>query len=102
MTTHATHGLETRDLVRQLAGWRRTTAEILYRMPDHRSLLQTFVWQEIDRWDDDPRLAFPRLHRFCAWWNAHLDGPIVQVRIAATPVVSAAELRPGGMELRLH
>lgn len=22
------------DLVRQLAGWRQTTAEILYRMPD--------------------------------------------------------------------
>ena len=23
------------DLVRQLAGWRQTTAEILHRMPDH-------------------------------------------------------------------
>jgi uncharacterized protein Usg len=34
------------DLVRQLAGWRQTTAEILYRMPDHPGLVQTFLWQD--------------------------------------------------------
>jgi uncharacterized protein Usg len=69
------------DLVRQLCGWRQTTAEILYRMPDHPGLVQTFLWQDMDRWDDDPRLTYPRLRRFCEWWNANLDGPIVQVRI---------------------
>jgi uncharacterized protein Usg len=90
------------DLVRQLAGWRRTTAEITYRMPDHRSLVQTFVWQELDRWDDDPRHAFPRLRQFCDWWNKNLDGPIVQVKVGATRVVSAAELAHVGTELRLH
>ena len=47
------------DLVRQLAGWRQTTAEILYRMPDHPGLVQTFLWQDMDRWDDDPRLTYP-------------------------------------------
>ena len=62
------------DLVRQLTGWRQTTAEILYRMPDHPGLVQTFLWQELDRWNDDPRLTFPRLRRFCDWWNANLDG----------------------------
>jgi uncharacterized protein Usg len=24
--------------------WRMTTAQILYRMPDHLEILQTFVW----------------------------------------------------------
>jgi len=28
-------------------------------MPDHPGLVQTFLWQELDRWNDDPRLTFP-------------------------------------------
>jgi hypothetical protein len=35
-------------LERQLRGWRLTTAEILYHMPDHPSVLQSFVWQQLD------------------------------------------------------
>ena len=90
------------DLVRQLVGWRQTTAEILYRMPDHPALFQTFVWQELDRWDDDPRLRFPRLRKFCDWWQTNLDGPIVQVRVGAARVVTAGELRHANVALRLH
>jgi uncharacterized protein Usg len=90
-----------RDISR-VTGWRHITAEILYRMPDQRSLVQTFVWQNMDRWDADPRQAFPLLKKFCAWWNAHLDGPIVQVRVAGCPVVSPAELEHIGTRLVLH
>ena len=35
-------------LEQQLRGWSLTTAEIMYRMPDHRDILQTFVWQDYD------------------------------------------------------
>lgn len=90
------------DLVRQLTGWRQTTAEILYRMPDHPKLVQTFLWQDLDRWDDDPRRTFPRLRKFCNWWNANLDGPIVRVRVDAAQVITAGELRHVDAELRLH
>ena len=31
-----------------LRGYRLATAEITYRRPDLRSLLQTFVWQDLD------------------------------------------------------
>jgi uncharacterized protein Usg len=86
----------------RLAGWRHITAEILYRMPDHRSLVQTFVWQNMDRWDADPQRAFPSLRKFCAWWNAHLDGPIVQVRVAGCRVIGAGELERMGTGLVLH
>jgi len=41
--------MDAQDLVRQLTGCRQTTAEILYRMPDHPTLVQTFVWQDMDR-----------------------------------------------------
>jgi uncharacterized protein Usg len=91
-----------RDLARQLIGWRQTTAEILYRMPDHPALVQTFLWQDMDQWHDDLRLTFPRLRRFCAWWNANLDGPIVQVRVAALRVVTAGEMRYIDAEMCLH
>jgi uncharacterized protein Usg len=90
------------QLARQLAGWRLTTAEILYRMPDHHSLVQTFVWQDLDSWDDNPRRTFPRLRQFCAWWNTNLDGPIVEVRVGDAAVIGAAELRHAGSELYLH
>jgi uncharacterized protein Usg len=43
----------------QLAGFSLTTAEILYRLPDHPSLLQSYIWQEYDL---HPR--FPRLRTF--------------------------------------
>ena len=31
-----------------LKGYRLATAEIIYRRPDYQSLLQTFVWQDLD------------------------------------------------------
>ena len=34
--------------VRQIAGYSLTTAEILYRLPDHPKLLQSYVWQDYD------------------------------------------------------
>ena len=54
-----------RDALAQLQGFSLTTAEILYRLPDHPSLLQTYVWQEYDL---HPR--FPRLKAFLGFWTA--------------------------------
>ena len=34
------------NLILQLRDYRLTTAEILYHMPDHPKLLQSYVWQE--------------------------------------------------------
>ena len=36
------------DFRRQLEGYGLTTAEILYRLPDHPVLLQSYLWQEYD------------------------------------------------------
>ena len=50
-------------LMLQLKQYRLTTAEILYHMPDHPSLLQSYLWQEYD-------LApqFPTLRKFLDFW----------------------------------
>jgi uncharacterized protein Usg len=37
-----------KDFQSQLAGYGLTTAHILYRLPDHPALLQTYVWQDYD------------------------------------------------------
>jgi uncharacterized protein Usg len=53
------HELES---VVRIPDWRLTTAEILYHMPDHPGVLQTFIWQQLDQ-----APAFPKLSRFLAF-----------------------------------
>lgn len=89
--------MDTSELHRQLQGWSLTTAEIMYRMPDHRDLLQTYIWQDYDL---APR--FPRLIRFLDFWSRNLDGPLASVRVAHQTIVGPAELRLVGEEWRLH
>jgi uncharacterized protein Usg len=81
----------------QLAGYSLTTAEILYRFPDHPSLLQSFVWQEYDL---HPR--FPRLRTFLDFWTKNLEGKLYRVTVAHRKLISPAELRLIGGEFRLH
>lgn len=86
-----------RDLERQLRGYSLTTAEILYRIPDHRHLLQSYIWQDFDI---APR--FPKLIKFLDFWARNLDGPLATVRVAHHSIVGPAELRFVGSEWRLH
>jgi len=57
------------SLALQLKDYRLTTAEILYHLPDHPDILQTYVWQDLDI---APR--FPVLHKFLDFWHRELDG----------------------------
>ena len=85
------------DLRQQLNGWRLTTAEILYHLPDHPGVLQTFVWQELDL---APR--FPALHRFLDFWAREIEGPLHSVRVGSKLVIGPAELRLPGAVLTLQ
>ena len=76
-----------RDFLAQLSGWSLTTAEILYRLPDHPNLLQTFVWQDYDL---HPR--FPRLLQFLEFWTSSLEGPLCTVRVAHSQLIHPREL----------
>ena len=58
-----------RDFIRQLEGYGLTTANILYRLPDHPKILQTYIWQE---YDVAPR--FPVLLKFLEFWTARTGG----------------------------
>ncbi|MCW5696934.1 MAG: aspartate-semialdehyde dehydrogenase [Bauldia sp.] len=78
-------------------GYGLTTAEILYRMPDHRDLLQTFLWQ-----DYDLSPGFPALSRFLAYWRTALDGPLHSVRVAHRALVGADDFRVARIEFALN
>ena len=76
------------ELAEQLRGYRLTTAEILYHMPDHPHLLQSFVWQFMDV---APR--YPKLTKFLLFWEENIDGRIHSVKVAGRQVISPAEVR---------
>ena len=86
-----------RDFGRQLEGYGLTTAQILYRLPDHPSLLQTYVWQEYDLFP-----KFPALNRFLAFWLETLEGPLHSVTVAHARLIRPAEIRAVNGEFRLH
>jgi uncharacterized protein Usg len=78
----------TADLKALAGAYRLTTAEILYRLPDHPSLLQSFVWQ-----DYDLAPKFPVLHGFLTFWRENLDGELHSVRVASKDLIGPAEVR---------
>src|SRR5262245_16280900 len=85
------------DFRRQLEGYGLTTAQIFYRLPDHPSLLQTYVWQEYDLFP-----KFPALNRFLAFWLEKLEGPLHSVTVAHSRLIRPAEIRAVNGEFRLH
>ncbi|MEM7443705.1 MAG: Usg family protein [Pseudomonadota bacterium] len=85
------------SLDRQLRGYRLTTAEILYHLPDHPALLQSFTWQYLDM---APR--FPELRRFLDFWTRDIDAVLHSVKVGAVELVQGAELSHRRHELTLH
>ena len=71
-----------------LKGYGLTTAEMLYRMPDHRNVLNAFIWQDYDLAPD-----YPRLFDFIEFWQEKLDGPLHSVRFTHRKQLAAGEWR---------
>jgi uncharacterized protein Usg len=80
--------MQTDDLSLQLRGWRLATAEVLYYIPDHPSLLQSFIWQTLD-------LApqYPRIHRFLDFWRREIDAVIHSVHLASGEHLAPARVQ---------
>lgn len=85
------------DFIRQLAGYGLTTAEILYHLPDHPGLLQSYVWQAYDL-----APAFPALTKFLLFWRDTLDGALHSVRVGHSGMIRPAEIALVGPEFRLQ
>ena len=81
----------------QLNDYRLTTAEILYRLPDHPRILQSYIWQELDI---APR--FPILHKFLLFWETRLEGKLYMVKVASQALIKPSEFRFCDGEFLLH
>lgn len=85
------------DFRKQVAGYGLTTANILYRRPDHPWLLQTYVWQAYDLCPN-----FPELQRFLEFWQRSLEGILHSVTVAHSKLIKPAEIRAVDGVFRLH
>jgi uncharacterized protein Usg len=84
-------------LARQLNNYRLTTAEILYHLPDHPDLLQTYVWQDLDL---APR--YPQLQRFLEFWKRELEGKLHSVRVGSAQLIQPARWQHASCVLTLQ
>lgn len=85
------------SLAQQMNGYRLTTALITYRMPDFQSVLQEYLWQNIDL---PPR--FPRLEEFLDYWDRNLEGPIHSVEIASAQLIQPTKQRFVDFSCKIH
>jgi uncharacterized protein Usg len=90
-------GVRTSDFAKQLDGYGLTTAHILYRRPDYRWLLQSYVWQNYDLCPD-----FPVLNKFLEFWQDKIEGPLHSVTVAHSRLIQPHEIRPVDGVFRLH
>ena len=81
----------------QLKGYRLSTVEIIYHMPDHPSLLQTFIWQYMDLAPE-----YPELHKFLDFWRKNLDGALHSVRVMSKDIVGPAEFGKVSHSFSMH
>ena len=90
-------GYVDQDFYSQLQGRRLTTAEVLYYMPAHPSLLQSFLWQTMDQAPN-----FPRIHQFLDFWRREIDAVIHSVSIGGAGLVTPAKLTIAKFDATLH
>lgn len=85
------------DFERQMAGYGLTTAHILYRLPDHPRILQSYVWQNYDLAPE-----FPELGRFLEFWRATLEGALHSVEVAHKRLIGPGEWKKVDAAFLLH
>lgn len=82
------------DLELCLLGYKLTTAEIIYRLPDYPGLLQTFLWQQLDL---GPQ--FPRLSNFLDFWEQNIDGKLYHVKVVQGEHLSCNRIITADLEI---
>jgi len=85
------------DFRKQCEGYGLTTAQILYRLPDHPSFLQSYVWQEYDLFP-----KFPVLTKFLDFWRRELEGPLYSITVAHARLIKPSEFRSANGEFYLN
>lgn len=69
-------------------GYSLVLARIFFRLPDHKLLLQEYIWQ-----DEDIAPEFPKLKNFLKFWTEKLDGPLHSVEFTHRQLIRENEWR---------
>jgi uncharacterized protein Usg len=85
------------DFEYALNGYRLTTVEIVYRLPDYPDVLQTYIWQD---YDYPPN--FPKLKVFLSFWEENIEGKLYAVTLACKDTIVPQNFRLLGMLETLH
>jgi uncharacterized protein Usg len=83
--------------MRQMTDYRLTTVEILYHLPDHPNLIQSYIWQDLDI-----APQYPVLHKFLEFWQREIEGSLHSVRVASSKLVNPARMRHADTVIHLH
>ncbi len=76
------------DLEKQMGDYRLTTAQIIYRLPDHEEILQEFIWQEYDIAPE-----YPTLRGFLDFWIEEIEGALHSVYVARQKLITPGDYR---------
>jgi uncharacterized protein Usg len=77
-----------RQIRNLLEDFRLTTVEIVYHLPDHPDVLQSFIWQ-----DYDLPPYYPKLHHFLEFWSRNLDGKLHSVYVMSAGPMTMPEIK---------
>ncbi|PWL34631.1 MAG: aspartate-semialdehyde dehydrogenase [Marivita sp. XM-24bin2] len=80
-----------------LRGYGLTTAQLYYRMPDYKNVLNTFVWQEYDLAPDHPKLF-----EFIEFWQDTIEGPLHSVQYTHRKLLASGEWQQLVGEFTVH
>ncbi|WP_417689953.1 usg protein [Roseibium sp.] len=85
------------DFQKRILGYGLLTAEILYRMPEHPTFLQSFLWQT-----EDMAPEFPELKKFLDFWDKEIEAKIHSVRVAHQDLLKPVDYRYAAGEILVH
>ncbi|MBY0538070.1 usg protein [Patescibacteria group bacterium] len=80
-----------------LHGYGLTLAKLYYRLPDYRSVLSEFIWQQYDIAPD-----YPKLFGFIEFWQREIDGPLHSVEFTHRKLIRPGEWRNVTGEFIIH
>ncbi|HXY58359.1 MAG TPA: protein usg [Methylocystis sp.] len=72
--------------LRRMEGYRLTSADILYRLPDSPRILQSYLWQDCDIYPD-----YIELRKFLAFWSRDREGLLHSVTVSHSGLIKPAE-----------
>jgi uncharacterized protein Usg len=88
---------DTDRMLIRVKDYRLTTAEILYHIPDHPAVLQSYIWQDMDI-----APQYPALRKFLNFWQREIEGRLHSVRVGTSKLTRASAVRHAGAMLTLH